>query len=170
MEEWRDIKGYEGYYQVSNQGRIRNTNSGRIRATYTNRFGYIGVGLHKDGEIHEKKIHRLVAEAFIPNPDNLPEVNHKDENKENNTVENLEWCTRKYNINYGTRNDRQKEKVTNNPNISKPVGQYTLDGELVKVWPSLAETGRNGYNPNGVGRSCRGERGKHKGYKWQYIN
>ena len=117
-EIWKDIKGYEQLYQISNFGRVRSLNK-----TLKNRFsffkrngiilnplkltkGYLGVRLYHQSKGETKRIHRLVAEAFIPNPDNLPCVNHKDENKENNCVDNLEWCSIEYNNNYGTRNER----------------------------------------------------------------
>ena len=110
MEIWRDIKGYEGKYQISDLGRIKslnyrgNTNQEHILKLKEARNGYNQVQLYKNGKGVFYLIHRLVAEAFIPNPKNLPEINHKDENKLNNNVENLEWCTRKYNNNYGSHN------------------------------------------------------------------
>lgn len=106
-EEWRDIDGYEDLYQVSNMGRVlslkfNHTENNPKILKPIELLGYLVVNLYKDGKMKSFKIHRLVAKAFIPNPDNLPEVNHKDENKFNNVVDNLEWCTTKYNINYGT--------------------------------------------------------------------
>lgn len=119
-EEWRDIKGYEGYYQVSNLGRIRSLDriilkinghterrKGQLMSQVYDKDGYLTVGLRKDRRKITYGVHRLVANAFIQNPYNLPEVNHKDENKENNNIDNLEWCTTKYNINYGTAIDRR---------------------------------------------------------------
>ena len=112
IEVWKDISGYEGIYQVSNTGRIKslsrrvpglNTNTEIILKPHTDKDGYLIVGLHNHGKSSNKKISRLVAQAFIPNPDNLPEVNHKDENKKNNNAENLEWCTTRYNLTYGNR-------------------------------------------------------------------
>ena len=105
-EIWKDIKGYEGIYQVSNFGRIKSSYTKRILKGGKNKAGYLLVGLYKQGVLSRKSIHRLVAEAFIPNPDNKPEVNHIDENKTNNMVSNLEWMTAKENINHGTRNER----------------------------------------------------------------
>lgn len=113
-EEWRDVPGYEGLYQVSNLGNVRSVGrcitdthctrrfSGRRLKQFVNR-GYKVVTLSKQGVLKQIKVHRLVAEAFIPNPESYPEVNHKDENKANNLVGNLEWCDGKYNSNYGTR-------------------------------------------------------------------
>ena len=115
MEIWKDIEGYEGLYQVSNKGRIKSLNridsrghkvNEKILSSKPNNKGYLRVHLYKNGKRKPFSVHRLVAIAFIPNPNNLLEVNHKDENKENNTVDNLEWCDRKYNANYGGRNER----------------------------------------------------------------
>lgn len=117
-EEWRDIKGYEGLYQVSNYGRVRSvarivTWKNNQLKSYKSRImkvrqknGYYTVSLYKDFNSRDIRVHRLVGEAFIPNPENLPFINHIDENKLNNRVENLEWCTRQYNNNYGSRNHK----------------------------------------------------------------
>ena len=112
MEIWRDIKGYEGIYQISNKGRVkslnyRRTGKEKILKPGKTKPGYLCISLYKKGEKCKCfSIHRLVAQAFLPNPDNLPIVNHKDENKLNNNVENLEWCNSEYNLNYGNRNER----------------------------------------------------------------
>lgn len=111
-EIWKDIEGFEGLYQVSNMGRVRSLDrtdkngqfrKGRVLADKHNNRGYHLVSLCRDGDTKYRLIHRLVAIAFLDNPNNLPEVNHKDENKANNSVSNLEWCTRPYNMTYGTR-------------------------------------------------------------------
>ena len=110
MEEiWKDIEGYEGLYQISNLGRVWSVRK-EIYRKPTIVSGYYGVSLTKDGQFDIFTIHRLVAKAFIPNPLNLPQVNHKDENKLNNRVDNLEWCTAKYNSNYGSRNSKIGDK------------------------------------------------------------
>ena len=107
-EIWKDIKGYEGIYQVSNLGRVYNCRYNRLLSTPTNRKKkYVDVALNKNGVAKSYKVHRLVAEAFIPNPNNLPFVNHKDENPSNNCVDNLEWCTNEYNLNYGNAHKKQ---------------------------------------------------------------
>lgn len=120
MEElWRDIEGYEGLYQVSNFGRVKSFDTkdkldrirkGRVLKGRKDKYGYIQVGLYKQGVASKKKIHRLVAEAFISNPENKPEVNHIDEDKTNNIISNLEWVTAKANLNHGTRNERSSRK------------------------------------------------------------
>ena len=111
-EEWRDIEGYEGLYQVSNLGRVKSLNCRGHKGCIgilTPRFdgkGYEMVALYKEGKARNTKVHRLVAQAFIPNPNNYPQVNHKDEDKTNNCVDNLEWCDTQYNNTYGTRIER----------------------------------------------------------------
>ena len=183
IEEWRDIEGYEGLYQVSNLGNVKSLDryipysngklvfyKGKILKPILDKYGYNTVNLHKFINREQKKVHRLVAEAFISNPDNLPLINHKDENKENNCVDNLEWCDTNYNNNYGSRNEKISVSNTNHHLRSKQVAQYTLDGELVKIWPSTNECGRNGFCQNVVSVCCRGERKTYKGYIWKYLN
>lgn len=173
MEEWRDIEGYEGLYQVSNEGRVRSLNYNHTKTTKNLRLaivknGYVIVCLTKNGKTTNKYVHRLVAEAFIQNPNNFNCVNHKDENKTLNIVENLEWCDHKYNDNYGTRNDRIRTFARNRVDQSKIVYQYTLDGELVAIWESTKECGRQGFQQSNVQRCCVGEHKQHKGYRWSY--
>ena len=105
-EEWRDIKGYEGRYQISSLGRVYSFYKKDILKLAKHTGGYLQIGLYKDGKSKTLTVHKLVAEAFIPNPNNYKEINHKDENKQSNCVDNLEWCDRKYNLNYGTAKDR----------------------------------------------------------------
>lgn len=183
-EEWRDIKGYEGLYQVSNYGRVKSlekdyVTNGAVRhqkeiiKKLVETKGYFCTNLSKNGNLKHFLVHRLVANAFIPNPNNLPQVNHKDEVKTNNHVENLEWCDAKYNVNYGTRNKNDSEKkkgIIPKGTPPKLVYQYTLDDELVKVWDSVSECGRNGFNKGAVAACCRNVHGydKYKGFKWSY--
>ena len=162
MEEiWCPIKGYESIYEVSDKGRVRSLKFGkeRILKPIRNKDGYLLVNLCKNGEIKHCLVHRLVAKTFIPNPQNLPEVNHKDEDKENNSVQNIEWCDRKYNINYGTRTDR----------CSKPVLQFTKDGEFVKEWKSIRDAERNlGYFHNNISSCCTGRLKSAYNFIWEF--
>ena len=108
-EIWKDIKDYEGLYQVSNLGRVKRITTGRVLKPLKHANGYLMVKLSKNSIVYTKTVHRLVAEAFIPNPEHKSEINHIDENKTNNTVSNLEWMTRKENINHGTRTERMSK-------------------------------------------------------------
>lgn len=123
MEQWKSIAGYEGLYEVSNLGRVRSLKFGKTKILKPGRVGggYLIVKLLKDCIRKNMKVHRLVAEAFIPNPNKLKTVNHKDEDKTNNNVNNLEWMTLADNLNYGTRNKRTAEANVNNPKRSKQV-------------------------------------------------
>ena len=111
QEIWKDISGFEGFYEISSYGRVRSVKSGKILSTSKcgGCRGYLSVCLSKNGKRYGKLVHRLVAEAFIPAIEGLSEVNHKDEDKTNNRVDNLEFCDHKYNMNYGTRNIRSKD-------------------------------------------------------------
>ena len=172
-EYWKPVVGYEELYQVSNWGRVKSlprngtVKYARILKPGTNRYGYLYVNLCKDGKVKTFTVHRLVAEAFLPNPDNLPCINHKDECKTNNNVDNLEWCTNEYNINYGTRTERMSKSKINGKR-SKTVLQYTLDGQFVREWPSAMECDRNGYDQGNVSACCRGELKTYKNFIWKY--
>lgn len=190
-EIWRtaivDGEPYERF-QVSNLGRVMNLNyynTGKAKlAKLTKRKdGYLQVGLSKNEKTKYYLVHRLVAETFLPNPENKPEVNHKIEGDEGKTINivifnedetinkektTIEWCTHEYNINYETRNERvAKAKI--NGKTSKTVLQFTLDGELIREWPSTQECGRNGFNQCSVWMCCNGKRKTHKGFKWCYA-
>lgn len=182
MEEiWKDIEGYEGYYQVSNLGRVRSLDryitgnngaiylrQGQIKEIKPHHSGYLFVSLMKNRKRKIMAVHRLVAEAFIPNPDNLPQINHKDEDKTNNRVENLEWCTGKYNCNYGTHNKRVSDKLTNGK-TSKEICQYTKEGILVRKYPSASEAARQFRGKQGnISQVCLGKRNSAYGYLWKY--
>ena len=163
---------YEGLYQVSNLGNIlslnyRNTGRAELMNPWEDKDGYLKIGLRKNRKTDFILVHRLVAQTFLPNPDNLPQVNHKDENKANNRVENLEWCDGKYNHNYGTINQRIS-KANTNGKLSKPVLQLSLTGELIREYPSANECGRNGFERSGVIRCCNGKQKTHRGFKFIY--
>ena len=169
-EIFKEVKGYEGLYQVSNFGRVKslgngNSNNSKERILKPGKAtnGYLQVNLYKNGKSKMCKIHRLVADTFLSNPDGLPEVNHKDEDKTNNSVYNLEWVTAKENSNHGTRNERSAKTR------SKPVLQFTLDGEFIREWPSTQECGRNGFGQGLIAACCRGEYKQAYNYKWQYA-
>lgn len=175
QEIWKDVVGYEGLYEVSNLGRVRNARRGRTIAIHERAHGYFGVMLcdrKRDKDRHGKhfSVHRLVAEAFIPNPNNYPQVNHIDENKKNNCVDNLEWCTHLYNMHAGTVQER-KRKAQINGKCSKAVDQYTVNGTFVAHYPSLAEVHRQtGFNAQNVWKNIKGNpRYPHAyGYVWRY--
>ena len=165
-EIWKTVvydgEVYEGFYQVSNLGKIlslnyKNTGKAELMNPSKDKDGYFQVHLRKNGESKMCKVHRLVAEAFIPNPENKPTVDHIDRNKLNNFVGNLRWA--------------DIELQNNNRDlstISKPVLQYTLDGEFIREWESTQECGRNGFNQSLVAACCRGERKSHKGFRFMY--
>lgn len=173
-EQWKNIEGYEGLYQVSNEGRVKSlgnnkTRKEKILKSVKNTRGYLTVQLWKDGKPVMKLVHRLVAEAFLGNPQNSPQVNHKDETPTNNNVNNLEWCDAKYNINYGTGNQRRAEKLLNHQDLSKRVDQIDpITGEVVRQWKSTAECGRNGFDQRNVSKCARGKYKQYKGYIWKY--
>ncbi len=169
MEIWKDIVGYEGKYQVSNKGRVRslpvksNTKyfSGRVLALFPDATGYMAVSLSRKSH----KVHRLVAIAFIDNPNNYTCVNHKDEDKTNNNVENLEWCTHKYNNNYGTRNKRISQ------NSGRKIVQYDLNGNAVKTWKSIADAARYyGVERTTICGCCANRQHTSCGYIWKYAD
>ena len=183
LEIWKDIKDYEGLYQVSNLGRVkslnyRRTGKARLRKLFEDKDGYSIVVLSKNGKKDTYKVHRLVAETFIPNPENKPCINHKiqgDEGKKMNMVffkkdgtvdverTTIEWTTVKENNKYGNRIERIAKKQ------SKPVLQLSLSGELIREYPSIQECGRNGFNISCVCYCCQGKRKSYKGFKWQYA-
>lgn len=186
-EIWKPVVGYEGLYEVSNLGNVRSVDhivnvvrgeqryqmpiKGQPLAPQPRQHGYLAVPLygkggHKTRNMRIFSVHRLVAQAFIPNPDNLPEVNHMDEDKTNNRADNLEWCDRKYNSNYGTCIERRC-RITRNNERSRPISQYTISGELVKTYPSCHEAERQtGFS---IGNIHHAANKKANGYAYGYI-
>ena len=206
MEEWRAIKEYEGKYQVSNMGRVKSLvdSNGKFREKILspgkNGGGYLFVNLWKNGESKMNYIHRLVLSTFSPveNMENL-EVNHLDEDKTNNCLSNLEWCTRSYNNTYNDRHKRVGEKLRGrtyseetkekmseahkghivseetkkkmSESNSIPIVQLSLGGKYIRSWKSGRDAGREGgFNPGRISDCCKGNRKSHKGYKWCYLS
>ena len=175
FELYAPIKGFEGLYEVSTWGNVRSLDrwviykngskhfyKGKIFKPEYNIDGYLVVTFSKNQKKTKYRVHRLVAEAFIPNPENKPEVNHKDEVKSNNYRTNLEWMTTKENINYGTHTKRSAEKR------SKKVYQYDLQGNLVREWSSASEAGRNGFEQANISKCCLSKGKTHKNFIWSY--
>ena len=182
-EIWRPVKGYEGYYEVSDLARVRSLDRwvasnnknlpdmvfipGKIMSQHLHKSGYFYIRLQKDGDRRAFKVHRLVAEAFVPNPDNLPQVNHKDENKQNNLPSNLEWCTQHYNMTYGGRLERLSDI-----NSKKPIEQLTLDGQHVAYYKGRkdAEHKSGGkFQAATIQAVLSGRRKTAYGYLWRSI-
>lgn len=177
MEYWKDVVGYEGLYQVSDEGNVRSLNfnhtgMAKILKPLKGTGDYLRVRLYKDGKGKTMKVHRLVAQAFIPNPNNLETVNHRDEVKTNNSASNLEWMSVADNNNYGTRNQRAAEANINHPKTSKPVQQIDKQGNLLATYPSAHEAQRvTGILRPNICNCCNGKR-KYKsagGYIWRYV-
>lgn len=158
MELFRTIKGHEEY-MIGDKGTVMNMQTKKFLKPVKGNNGYLHITLCY-GKREDCMVHRLVAEAFIPNPDNLPQVNHKDENKLNNSVDNLEWCTAKYNVNYG--------KCATHRNT--PVVQMSHDGKLIRCWNSIKEASEFlNIKYQGISCVCRGVRKTCGGFRWKYL-
>ena len=173
-EEWRDVVGYEGLYQVSNLGRVKSLSRKHqlrniIISQHPTGGGYLTVILTKNRKRKNIRTHKLVANCFIPKEEGKYEVNHIDENKFNNTVDNLMWCDRTYNVNHGSRNLIVSYKLRNRLDHSKPVQQLDGYGNVIREFRSVNDVGRfYGISANGVSRTCRGERNKYKDMFFKY--
>ena len=172
MEVWKDVKGYEGLYQVSNLGNIKSLERYTSTGNYVEErmlkqrihSGYYRVNLSRDGTQRTISIHRIVALAFISNPNNYNVINHKDENKENNSIDNLEWCTNLYNLTYGTAIERRvKEK-------KKEIAQLDMLGNLLRYWHGAIDVQNElGYNQGNIIKCAKGKIKYSNGYKWKYA-
>lgn len=162
MEEWKTIEDYPNY-MVSNMGRVKSLNYHRtgverILKDDKKRNGYLYVVLSKNGKNKKYYIHRLVAQAFLDNPNNFLEVNHIDEDKTNNKIENIEYCDRSYNMNYGTRN-------------KKSILQFTKEGEFIRKWDSATQVERElGISQGNISMCCKGKLKTCGGFKWGYAD
>lgn len=174
-EIFKDIKGYEGLYQVSNLGRVkslnyRHTGKERILKLEKLNTGYLQVGLSKEGKLKKCKVHRLVASAFIENPNNFKQVNHKNEDKTDNCLRNLEWCDVNYNNNYGTRTRRASESMKgihiNRKDLSRPI--KCIENGVVYHSTKEAERQTGVYHSD-ISKCCNGDRKTAGGFHWQSI-
>ena len=164
-EVWKDIIGYEGLYQVSNYGRVKNNQTNNYLTPVKIKNGYLQIHFWDKKKHKVFYLHRLVAQAFIPNPNNYPQVNHKDENKLNNCVDNLEWCTAKYNTHYGTCIYRN---ILSNSNT---IQQINKEGNIIAEYLSAKQAqslSNNYYKCAGISSCCRGDCKTYKGYIWKY--
>ncbi len=181
-ETWKPVPGYEDFYEVSDCGNIRSIavfsakyqriiqrRSPRMLRQETSHDGYKRVVLSLYGKHRHFSVHRIVALSFLPNPGNLQEVNHKDENPANNHVFNLEWCSPSYNSNYGTLPQRISQRQTNAPYHSKKVVQLSMEGKVISTFPSTCEAERQtGVSSECICRACKGRYSHAGGYKWEY--
>lgn len=178
--EWVD---YRGLYQVSNFGRVKSldriinynhskylTLKGKYLKTFKNGKGYLYVQLYKDGILKRYKISRLVYFTFNYGADTKLQVNHIDEDKSNNKLDNLNLMTAKENCNWGTRNDRISDKIKNDPLRSKKIYQFNNEGKFIKEWASVNECGRNGYDKRGIQKCCGGKLKSYRKYIWRYAD
>lgn len=173
MEEWKDVAGYEGRYQVSNLGRVRSLDKfdawgrlrkGRVLSPFRDTGGYRQVCLRNGRGQCNKNVHRLVASAFIANPLDLPVINHKDENKGNNRADNLEWCSAEYNATYGTMQRRAHIA------LCRPVVQMK-NGRQVGIYESTLDADRRtGVNHGSISRCCNGGQKTSGGYSWAWLD
>ena len=174
MEEiWKDIMGYEGLYQVSNFGRIKRTNDYILKPWITR--GYCYVSLSNNGILKKYRVHKLVAQTFIPNPNNLPIVNHIDENKSNNRVDNLEWCTQYENVHkYFDTKPKKPKKPSNkikNYHIPRKILQLDKNGVIINTWNSMMDIQRTlGIRSGNISACCNKIKPTARGYIWRYAD
>lgn len=170
---WTNLPGYCGQYAANKQGFILNCESGKVIANTTYSNGYVYVSVRTDDGFKNKRLHRLIAEAFLPNPEGKPQVNHRSGIKGNNHVVNLEWATSSENLKHAHATGL---KLPTKPMLGQfnsngrinPVRQYTLAGELVKEWPSIAEAARAGFTAANITQVCSGKRPTCKGFIWKH--
>ena len=173
-EIWKDVKGFENLYQISNYGRLKsigknnhskNNNKTIIRKTFPNRKGYLSCIIYNNNKKHNMRIHRLVAKTFIENPLNKEQVNHIDGNKQNNCVNNLEWCTNSENQLHAYKNGLEK------PRFKRKVSQYDLNGNYINTYEYIRTAGRKlNIDESSISSVCRGNRKTAGGYIWRYAD
>ena len=161
VETFVEIEGFEKY-EVSNLGRVRNIKSGRILKPHLNHNGYLKHHLYKHNKLKELFLHRIIAIAFIDNPEEKPQVNHIDENKLNNDLSNLEWCTERENVIHGTRTKRVAEK------LSQKVIQLDLNDNVLNEFESMVQAGQEtGVSRSNISSCCNGKLKSAGGFKWR---
>lgn len=175
--KFREAKGYDGFL-VSDTGIVKSAKTDKIRNQYTSPTGYVRVNIRQGGRWKTVSVHRLVADAFIPNPQNKPCVNHIDGNKANNNAENLEWCTHSENESHSykclgkTVSPEHIKKIIklHKEAVSTPVTQFTLGGKNVRTFVSMAEAHRaTGIAQSNISKCCNNERNQAGGYKWSFV-
>lgn len=168
-EVFLSVPGYEGLYEVSNLGNVKSLRSGKLLKQSSNK-GYKYVSLTKEGKSRGFGVHRLVAMAFLPNPENLPEVNHKDETHDNNVLENLEWCSKKYNRNYGTYRERMSKILKDSGTNTKSVSAYDKKTmKFYKSYDSIKEAEEElGLSQGAISQALSGRIKTSGGYIWKY--
>ena len=178
-EVWKDVVGYEGLYMISSEGRVKSIyyplvylkNKTAVILKCFKNNGYPCATLLKNKRRTQKKIHRLIAEAFIPNPKNLPFINHKDENRNNSVLSNIEWCDQKYNTNYGSAPERRRNgNIKSWENKCKLIKQYSLDGILLNTYRGKTEIENAGFNYSHAYWCCRKRNKTSQGYIWRFDN
>ena len=183
-EEWKDVVGYEGYYMVSSYGRILSLGRLVRYHTYTKmiepcikqqhkgRNGYFSVTFKRNGKKKCISVHRLVAIAFVPNPNNYPCIDHINDNKIDNRAFNLQWCTHKFN------NSKEHHRIAESlsqrgkilTSIRKPIVQLSTNGELVRIFPSMTDADLKGFQHSAIHRVIHNKLKTHRGFKWMYLS
>lgn len=172
-DKWKEIEGFDGKYLVNSKGEIYSTLRNRFVKQRVTEKGYKRVTLTTNGVKKDFLVHRLVASAFVENKENLPFVNHKDENKSNNQAENLEWCTSEYNHNYFLDRHRSEyiRKFQKTVKRFGRINQYDLDGRFIANFIDCNEASRKtGSNATSIWRCCKGEIRYSNGYRWEFAN
>lgn len=168
-EIWKDIDGYEGLYQVSSLGNVKNVKRNCLLKPCIHKLGYASVMLYKNNKPKRYNIHRLVAMAFLDNVNHYDLVNHIDEDKANNRVDNLEWCSSEYNMRFGTISRRLSEKRGHKARNKRPVLQIDDIGNVVRAFESIAQAAREtGTSRTSINQSCKNRRKKANNFYWSY--